>query len=590
MATITQVTPTLVGTVAGAVNVPIESHLGIRPRVGDQILAGRVGTTWHGVELLTGEIPPDRVYFNRAAPGTPAHFASVAPDGTGFAAEAWSIDPLYHSWWFKVSPNRRRVLFCRTAVADVAGLAYHDYSKLQIWIANADGSNLRRVCDKPANLINPDASVPTFQGTPNWIDDDTFIMFRGAIRAGGANAIIKLDIDGNLVDIIADVTGVSFTDTQVGRVADALNAPLALAGVDSNVKLLTSVTTVNGSNTVTINSGSVTAADVGRFVLGPGILPGAYIATQAGNSFTMSMLNDAVSPMAAIAANANAAAGTGGCFVYGAEASSVTTTGWEYRGGLRVFSAVGAIQQIFSFPLAQTYEDGVGTLPKGFYKFTTNTASEILDYDPNPNPTGTRLFGLARLDGATLTAGIDNVTTTIPITDRTMYPVGATLLIGAEKLTVTASGAGAGNLTATRAAGGTAAAAHLINDHVYLAPAGVYAVTCARMDDGTSGSGTKPKTLIGMTTTDRGAPDIVDAPGNYTSKAHISPHRQANGTVGVVAHRYVDSPTSARAFDVGASAPYVGIVAFDYNERTHTASNPRTLWRDNFISEFPYWS
>ena len=74
---------------------------------------------------------------------------------------------------------------------------------------------------------------------------------------------------------------------------------------------------------------------------------------------------------------------------------------------------------------------------------------------------------------AALTAGINDSVTAIPVDERKYFEVGNTIKIGSELMLVTATGTGAGNLTATRARGGTSAAAHADEAVVELSrPAG----------------------------------------------------------------------------------------------------------------------
>ena len=88
---------------------------------------------------------------------------------TGANARELTHDPTYDSWWARLSPDRRTILFYRTP----AGTHDRDYSKTSLWAMGADGSDLVEL--RPAGL---DGWVQ--QGHAEWSPDGTqLVMFGG---------------------------------------------------------------------------------------------------------------------------------------------------------------------------------------------------------------------------------------------------------------------------------------------------------------------------------------------------------------------------------------------------------------------------
>ncbi|MBK8725457.1 MAG: PD40 domain-containing protein [Holophagaceae bacterium] len=91
------------------------------------------------------------------------------------AADGSSVRPLtsdarYDTWWPRISPDRTRILFYRTA----KGLHDSDYTKTSLWLMNADGSGQVQAIANGANGWQ-------FQGHGEWSPDGTrIVMFGGS--------------------------------------------------------------------------------------------------------------------------------------------------------------------------------------------------------------------------------------------------------------------------------------------------------------------------------------------------------------------------------------------------------------------------
>ncbi len=89
-------------------------------------------------------------------------------DGSG--VQRLTLDPSFDSWWARISPDRRRVLFYRTPV----GAPGQDYSRASLWVMNADGSDQRQ-------LRAPHTDGWEVQGHADWSPDGhRLVMFGGA--------------------------------------------------------------------------------------------------------------------------------------------------------------------------------------------------------------------------------------------------------------------------------------------------------------------------------------------------------------------------------------------------------------------------
>lgn len=79
-------------------------------------------------------------------------------------------DPRYDTWWPKLSPDRRRVVFTRTP----KGVHDRDYSQTSLWAMNVDGTEVRE-------LIPNGGYGWDLQGHPEWSPDGRqLVMFGGS--------------------------------------------------------------------------------------------------------------------------------------------------------------------------------------------------------------------------------------------------------------------------------------------------------------------------------------------------------------------------------------------------------------------------
>ena len=95
----------------------------------------------------------------------------MAPDGSG--VRQLTQDPTWDSWWPRISPDRRTILFYRTP----AGKHDRDFTRTSLWAVAADGSD--PVLVRPAGLDG----WPQ-QGHAEWAPDGaSLVMFGGKNRS-----------------------------------------------------------------------------------------------------------------------------------------------------------------------------------------------------------------------------------------------------------------------------------------------------------------------------------------------------------------------------------------------------------------------
>lgn len=116
--------------------------------------------------VTSSALPEDALLFDSNRTGT-YELWRVGLDGTG--AVQLTDDPAYDSWWPKLSPDRRRVVFYRTP----AGVHDRDYTRTSLWAMDVDGSNLRE-------LIPVGGHGWELHGHAEWSPDGTeLVMFGG---------------------------------------------------------------------------------------------------------------------------------------------------------------------------------------------------------------------------------------------------------------------------------------------------------------------------------------------------------------------------------------------------------------------------
>lgn len=110
------------------------------------------------------------------------HFEIYAMRLDGSNVRPLTGDVSRDSWWARLSPDRRQILFYRTP----AGVHDTDYSQTALWMMDADGANLRL-------LRTVGAGGWTLQGHGEWSPDGTrLVMFGGP----GAPQLYLTDLNG----------------------------------------------------------------------------------------------------------------------------------------------------------------------------------------------------------------------------------------------------------------------------------------------------------------------------------------------------------------------------------------------------------
>lgn len=118
----------------------------------------------------TATLAPGLVVFNSNRTGN-HEIRVMNPDGSG--VRALTNDERFDSWWPRVSPDRRHVLFYRNPNSP----RKEDYSKTSLWVMAADGSGVTEL--RPAGKDGW-----AMQGHAEWSPDGTeLVMFGGPRRA-----------------------------------------------------------------------------------------------------------------------------------------------------------------------------------------------------------------------------------------------------------------------------------------------------------------------------------------------------------------------------------------------------------------------
>lgn len=120
-----------------------------------------------GLSRSAEPLAPDRIAFDSDRSGN-FELMSMAADGTD--PKPLTRDQQYDSWWPRISPDGRTILFYRTP----AGSHDRDFTLTSLWVIAADGTDLREL--RPAGLDGW-----TVQGHAEWSPDGTkLVMFGGS--------------------------------------------------------------------------------------------------------------------------------------------------------------------------------------------------------------------------------------------------------------------------------------------------------------------------------------------------------------------------------------------------------------------------
>lgn len=111
-------------------------------------------------------------------------------------ARQLSRDPSFDSWWARISPDRRRILFYRTP----KGVRDTDYTKTSLWAMDPDGAN-------PRELRPRGADGWELQGHAEWSPDGERLVMSGG-RASNTQLFIT-DAEGRNPRQITDRGGMS---------------------------------------------------------------------------------------------------------------------------------------------------------------------------------------------------------------------------------------------------------------------------------------------------------------------------------------------------------------------------------------------
>jgi len=119
-------------------------------------------------QAMNGRIRNGRLVFDSDRTGNFQVYSSAA---NGTDVRALTRGTRYDSWWGRISPDRRRVLFYRTP----SGVHDTDYSKTSLWVMNANGSN-------PIELRPARTDGWQLQGHAEWSPDGhRLVMFGGPL-------------------------------------------------------------------------------------------------------------------------------------------------------------------------------------------------------------------------------------------------------------------------------------------------------------------------------------------------------------------------------------------------------------------------
>ena len=87
------------------------------------------------------------------------------------------IDNNHHDWWVRVSPDRQTILWYKSPLDVPANDEFNNYDEAELWMANYDGSNPRKVID----LSDYNWSA---QGVADWSPDGKELVMAATDESG----------------------------------------------------------------------------------------------------------------------------------------------------------------------------------------------------------------------------------------------------------------------------------------------------------------------------------------------------------------------------------------------------------------------
>jgi len=112
-------------------------------------------------------------------------------------------DPDNHDWWIRVSPDKQTILWYKSPLNVSADNEFNNYEEAELWMANFDGSNPRKVID----LADYNW---TAQGVADWSPDGTKLVM--AARTQNNWGIYITDQNGQDPIKISQDTNIDYAD------------------------------------------------------------------------------------------------------------------------------------------------------------------------------------------------------------------------------------------------------------------------------------------------------------------------------------------------------------------------------------------
>lgn len=113
------------------------------------------------------------------------------------------VDPNNHDWWIRVSPNKQTILWYKSPLNVSSDNEFNNYEQAELWMANLDGSNPRKVID----LLDYKWSA---QGVADWSPDGTELVM--AAKKQNNWGIYITDQNGQNPVRISQDTNVDYAD------------------------------------------------------------------------------------------------------------------------------------------------------------------------------------------------------------------------------------------------------------------------------------------------------------------------------------------------------------------------------------------